>query len=33
LFSNLTTRQRLLWGILLVSIIAISIDTLLTYND
>ncbi len=33
IFSNLTTRQRLLWGILLVSVIAISIDTLLTYNE
>ena len=32
LFSNLTTRQRLLWGILLISVIAISVDTLLTYN-
>lgn len=33
IFSNLTTRQRLLWGILLASVIAISIDTLLTYNE
>jgi sigma-B regulation protein RsbU (phosphoserine phosphatase) len=33
IFNNLTTRQRLLWGILLVSVIAISIDTLLTYNE
>lgn len=33
IFSNLTTRQRLLGGILLASVIAISIDTLLTYNE
>ena len=33
MFSNLTIKQKLLWGVFLVSLVAASLDTLLTYRS